>query len=568
MGLSPTARLIRFLSGLFSSAFANPKADDSEVSVRLAQFKLLRVIGRGAFGKVRMVEHRESRQLYAMKYIDKDECIKMDAVRNVIRERNILEQLDHPFLCRLRFAFQDDKSMYMISDLMLGGDLFYHLNPKHSFSEDVLRFWFAELSSAVKYLHAKHVVHRDIKPPNILLDERGHVHLTDFNVATILHRNRPLTSSSGTSFYMAPEVFRGGGYNEAVDWWGLGVTLYECVYNKKPFAQDSYDELSAAVRRGHVPYSNSKRSVSGELLSVMQGFLELSPSKRLGQGEQGWLQLLQHPFFRSIDWYQLECKQLPPPFTPPADQNNFDPTFDLEQMVLDDFSVPRRGHQHHQQHKNSKSGAASSSSAPVSKFDRDMQLIATKFKPFDFTIFEKYEGFKDPVKMTVGDPPDWVKPAFDGADRDHLPIKRISTGHPDPTGSGANAAIPPPPAVPSSSSFASSSSPAASMSTAAMAAATRHPALWRSSSVQNIAAAARAGASPSPSPMPVQDQMRKRRSLGYHQEAASHSASSVSSAVAISLSEEYALSLQGLRKKQSTRSFRERRERDRKTLAS
>ncbi|ORX56847.1 kinase-like protein [Hesseltinella vesiculosa] len=510
------------------------------------KFKLLRIIGRGAFGKVRIVEHRESRRLYAMKYIDKEECIRLDAARNIIRERNILEQLDHPFLCRLRFAFQDEKAMYMISDLMLGGDLQYHLNPETPYSDDILRFWFAELSSAVQYLHTKRVIHRDIKPANILLDDRGHVHLTDFNVATLILRNRQVTSNSGTSFYMAPEIFKGGGYNEAVDWWSLGVTLYECVYKKRPFEHESFDELTAAVRRGHIQYPNRSRPISGELLSVMQGFLELTPSRRLGQGEQGWVQLLQHPFFRPIDWIQLEAKMLPPPYMPPQDRNNFDPTLDLEQMVLEDYIPQRR-----------KTKQDDPNHSERSKYERDMELIATKFKPFDFTIFEKYEGFKDPVKRTVGAPPDWVKPAFDGADRDHLPIKRISTGQAPAPGASM-----------------------ASSSTSTLHYHPRHlhdpllpghelsppprgstPSLWRSASVQNIAAKANLSGVNLASSSAIHDP-QKRRSLGTCQP--SHSATNISSAA--SLSEEYAMSLQGIRKKQSTRSFRERRERDRKNL--
>ncbi|KAI9303174.1 AGC/YANK protein kinase [Cunninghamella echinulata] len=307
----------------------------------------MRVIGRGTFGKVRIVEHRDSHQLYAMKCINIDDCIGMDAVRNIIRERTILEELDHPFLCRLRFAFQDDSYMYMITDLMLGGDLYYHISSKSQFSEDVLRFWFAELSSAIKFLHSKLVVHRDIKPQNILMDEFGHVHLADFNIATYLHPKRSITSSSGTGYYMAPEVYKGGGYNESVDWWSLGVTLYECVYGKKPFDCETNDELSMAIRRGYVDYNSSKRSVSGECLSVMQGFLEMNPSKRLGQGDQGWINLIQHPFFRSVDWHRLETKSLTPPFQPSSDRNNFDPTFDLEQLFLDDFGSSARNSSRH-----------------------------------------------------------------------------------------------------------------------------------------------------------------------------------------------------------------------------
>ncbi|KAI8388502.1 kinase-like domain-containing protein [Radiomyces spectabilis] len=465
----------------------------------------MRIVGRGTFGKVRIVEHRETRKLYALKYISKLECIHMDAVRNVIKERTILEQLDHPFLCRLRFAFQDSESLYMVSDLMLGGDLHYHIS-RTSFSEDVLRLWFAELASAIKYLHFNRVVHRDIKPHNILMDDKGHVHLADFNIATHLHSHRLLTSNSGTAYYMAPEMFKGGGYNEAVDWWALGVTLYECIYGKRPFDHETTEELRSAIRRGHIQYPTIPgRHVSGECLAAIQGFLEMNPAKRLGQGHAGWTALIRHPFFRSIDWQLLELKALVPGFQPPSDQNNFDLTYDIEDLLLDNRCTHSK-----------QPGTMWNKDKPGQneKIEREMNYMADNFKPFDFTIFEKYEGFKDPINMTVGEPPDWVKPAFEGADQgDLLPIKHVTID--DDVVCGDESTV------------------------------------WRginrSASTSNLAAQS-AGLEP--------DHEWRRRSLGTLRKQSEST----------SLSEEYAMSLQGIRKKQSTRSFRERRERDRKSI--
>ncbi|KAI8647946.1 kinase-like domain-containing protein [Parasitella parasitica] len=492
----------------------------------------MRIVGRGAFGKVRIVEYRESRQLYALKYINKDECIRMDAARNIVRERVILEQLDHPFLCRLRFAFQDDDYMYMVTDLMLGGDLHFHLSRQPFFSEDVLRFWFAELSAAIKYLHLKRVVHRDIKPHNILMDDQGHVHLADFNIATHLHAHRMLTSNSGTGYYIAPEVYKGGGYNEAVDWWSLGVTLYECIYRKRPFECNTTEELHAAIRRGHVNYPTKDRQVSGECLSVIQGFLEVNPNKRLGYGDAGWAALVRHPFFRSIQWNKLESKQITPPFQP-ATENNFDITFDLEELLLEESPLTA------QTTRRSKPSRKHDENIVLSKQEKDLVMIEEKFKYFDFTIFEKYEGFKDPITMTVGDPPDWVKPAFEGADQgDVLPITRISTAsNPDEFDN-----------LPwrGRSASANNVSAAAAAATAAVAA----------SSGSNLGKY-------------NQDQSWKRSSTGAIRKMSTINSSELlqqQQHSSTSLTEEYALSLQGIRKKQSTKSFRERRERDRKSI--
>ncbi|KAI7858659.1 kinase-like domain-containing protein [Circinella umbellata] len=525
----------------------------------------MRIVGRGAFGKVRIVEHRESRILYALKYINKEECIQMEAARNIIRERTILEQLDHPFLCRLRFAFQDDEYMYMVTDLMLGGDLHYHITREH-FDEDVLRFWFAELATGIKYLHCKRVVHRDIKPQNILLDDKGHVHITDFNIATYLHSRRVLTSNSGTGYYMAPEIYKGGGYNEAVDWWSLGVTLYEIVYKKRPFECNTSEELKIAVRRGVIHYPDDS-PVSGECLSVIQGFLEMNPNKRLGQGNEGWAALVRHPFFRPIDWHRLETKSIIPPFQPATDRNNFDPTFDLEELILGDTSMSAQARrQLKQQQQRIPKGM---DEQQLTKRERDLQLIEDKFAPFDFTVFEKYEGFKDPLRMTVGDPPDWVKPAFEGAEQgDLLPVKRITTG----TSSVADWQEEPISHHHHPHPHQHSRSPINDNRRDSW----RGP--NRSASTSNIAANV-VGHDFDEVPW-------KRRSLGmvrvkqHHQQhgedlAITNAApSTIVTAVGsgspenntTSLSEEYAISLQGVRKKQSTKSFRERRERDRKSI--
>ncbi|KAI8351553.1 kinase-like domain-containing protein [Blakeslea trispora] len=478
----------------------------------------MRVVGRGAFGKVRIVEHRESHQLYALKYINKYECIRMDATRNIIRERIILEQLDHPFLCRLRFAFQDKDCMYMVTDLMLGGDLNFHLSRQDYFSEDIIRFWFAELAVAVKYLHTKRVVHRDIKPHNILMDDQGHVHLADFNIASYLHTNRLLTSNSGTGYYIAPEVYKGGGYNEAVDWWSLGVTLYECIYKRRPFEHETTEELQAAVRRGYINYPTKDRQVSGECLSVIQGFLEVNPNRRLGYGDVGWATLVRHPFFRSINWNKLENKMITPPFQP-STENNFDVTYDLEELLLEDATLTTPSMKKAKQHKGS----------AADKYDRELQMIEEKFKYFDFTVFEKYEGFKDPVTMTVGDPPDWVKPAFEGAEQgDILPIKRITTGSEDDSE---------PWPCPNRSASTSHLSSMVNMN--AMVGKYDQDPNWKRSSLGAI------------------------RKMNGSNPSLCLNGNNESSA---SLSEEYAMSLQGIRKKQSTKSFKERRERDRKSL--
>jgi serine/threonine kinase 32 len=400
--------------------------------VSLMHFNLLRCVGRGAFGKVRIIERKDSKKVYALKYINKRDCIRMEALRNIFRERNILERVDHPYVCNLRFAFQDDENMYMALDLMMGGDLRFHLE-RRTFGEDVVRVWIAELSSAINYLHAKDIVHRDIKPDNVLMDEYGHVHLTDFNIATQYEPGRPLISESGTCVYMAPEMFGGRGYLHQVDWWALGICMYECIYGKRPFDGDSSEKVKKKIKNDPIPFPIHMKAdnqiVSTPCIQVMKGFLERDRDKRLCCGEEGWLQLRETPWFDPIDWKRIEKKQFPPAFVPDNTRANFDASHDLEEMLLEQSPLEAKPRK-----KNV-------------KLSKEMEMIERKFRSFDYLLYEKYNPIVDPVKMTVSDPPEWVKCVDPKAEKEAL-SQQGNGGGPKGDGGGGSATTAKPPVEP------------------------------------------------------------------------------------------------------------------------
>ncbi|KAH9989876.1 kinase-like domain-containing protein [Russula vinacea] len=316
-----------------------PQVIDFDADVNLFHFILLRCVGKGAFGKVRVVQHKQTRDLYALKYINKSKCVRMKAVANVIQERRLLEEIDHPFVVNLRYAFQDDENCFFVLDLMLGGDLRFHLDRLGSLTEESVRFHMAELSSAVCFLHEKHIMHRDIKPDNILLDERGHAHLTDFNIAVHYSDRRLLTGVAGSMAYMAPEILTKRGYTCPIDWWSLGVCAFELLFGRRPFRGRTNTALTHSISKDALRFpENAEEKCSVEGLNFISGLLERDPHKRIASSPQGDSldEIQRHPWFSSIDWAALNRKELSSPFIPDSKKANFDASHELEELLLED----------------------------------------------------------------------------------------------------------------------------------------------------------------------------------------------------------------------------------------
>lgn len=261
---------------------------------------------------------------------------------------------------------------------MNGGDLRFHISRK-TFTEEAVRFWVAELGCALRYIHKQGIVHRDLKPDNVLLDSEGHVHLADFNVASDFTPGKPLTSKSGTLAYLAPEVYIGKGYSSEVDWWSLGVTFYECIYNKRPYEANSQDALAQAIVRAEPPFPTTSPPVSNVCLHAISSLLEKDKTRRIGAS--GFGTFTDNPFFRDINFDALERKEIEPIFCPSSEKTNFDATYDLEELLLEEAPLEARA-------RKQKPRAELREDATQQEIRADglHKMIETMFEPFNYTL--------------------------------------------------------------------------------------------------------------------------------------------------------------------------------------
>ncbi|XP_067204724.1 serine/threonine-protein kinase 32A isoform X2 [Linepithema humile] len=275
--------------------------------------------------------------MYAMKYVHKNECAERGALKNVAREVEILSKLEHPCLVNLWFSFQDEEDLFMVSDLLLGGDLRYHIQQEIVFSEESIVLFVAEIALALDYLQSHRIIHRDIKPDNILLDEEGHVHVTDFNIATVLEEGQLATSMSGTKPYIAPEIYMCSceeygvlGYGFAVDWWSLGILAWETLAMERPYPLHSTTSNREALRILQEERPTPSHW-SPSVRDLLDRLLTLAPNARVSRLKE----LKQASAMRELDFDKVLNKQIKPRFTPPKDHLNCDPTFELEEMIIE-----------------------------------------------------------------------------------------------------------------------------------------------------------------------------------------------------------------------------------------
>ncbi|XP_053375913.1 beta-adrenergic receptor kinase 2-like isoform X2 [Mercenaria mercenaria] len=313
--------------------FCQWKNLELNIQLTMNDFSVHRIIGRGGFGEVYGCRKADTGKMYAMKCLDKKRIKMKGGETLALNERIMLSLVStgegSPFIVCMTYAFQTPEKLCFILDLMNGGDLHYHLSQHGVFLEKEVRFYAAEVILGLEHMHSRFVVYRDLKPANILLDENGHVRISDLGLACDFSKKKP-HASVGTHGYMAPEVLqKGTAYDSSADWFSFGCMLYKLLKGHSPFRQHKTKDKHEIDRMTMTMNVDLPDSMSPEMKSLLEGLLRRDVEERLGCQGRGAQEVKEHPFFKSIDWNQVYLQKYPPPLIPPRGEVNAADAFDI-----------------------------------------------------------------------------------------------------------------------------------------------------------------------------------------------------------------------------------------------
>jgi serum/glucocorticoid-regulated kinase 2 len=313
---------------------------DTLHSVSLKDFEMVYPIGKGAFGHVWKVTQINTQKSFAMKKMKKAAIVYKKSSELIMNERRLLGILNHPFIVNLHYAFQNLENLFLVIDLMPGGDFRYYLIQNIKIKENTLKFVAGCIVLGLEYLHINKVVHRDIKPENLVIDEDGYVRITDFGIARSIDTDNSF-NTSGTPGYMAPEVMFNQDHGSCADFYALGVILYECATGKRPYVgsrkeiKDSMLSYQAKLLKGHP-------ELTPEFINFTNKLIQRKPVNRLGY--KGIDEIKTHPFFQDLDWEALSKKEIKSPFVINKEKN-----FDLDHVIKESWKPPEKISSHNSQ---------------------------------------------------------------------------------------------------------------------------------------------------------------------------------------------------------------------------
>ncbi|XP_017020988.1 cAMP-dependent protein kinase catalytic subunit 2-like isoform X1 [Drosophila kikkawai] len=282
-------------------------------SSNLQNYEQRGVLGHGSFGTVLLVKEKKGKNYFAAKMMSKDLLVAHKQVQHVHNEKHVLSATRFPFLIHLVDSSKDNDYLYLILPVVSGGELFTYLRRVRKFNEKQARFYGAQVVLALEYLHQMHLIYRDLKPENILLDMRGYIKLTDFGFAKRVDGRT--STLCGTPEYLAPEIVQLRPYNKSVDWWALGILIYEFVAGHSPFSDYSHDVLLMYNRICNKDYK-MPHFFTNMLKSLVDDFLQVEFSRRLGNSNEGAIDVKTHPWFQGIEWFAMLNQEVPPPYKP------------------------------------------------------------------------------------------------------------------------------------------------------------------------------------------------------------------------------------------------------------
>lgn len=309
---------------------------DAETEVDIDDVKRLRTIGTGSFGRVYLVRHKETRKYYALKKMAIKKVVSTRQTDHVHSEKQILSALSHPFIVKMFGADSDDFNLYMLFEYIAGGELFTYLRNAKRFTNGTCRFYACEVILALEYLHSKSIVYRDLKPENLMLSEKGHIKLTDFGFAKVV--SGWTYTLCGTPEYLAPEVIEDNGYDKAVDWWSLGILIYEMLVGMPPFQGDTLTEIYDEIMSGRARFLKKMDFFAKDLIKKL---LQVDQMKRLGNLLGGVEDIKEHKWFMDVSWDDALEMKIVPPIIPKlhskGDTSNFN---EYEEESEDDQEAP------------------------------------------------------------------------------------------------------------------------------------------------------------------------------------------------------------------------------------
>jgi serine/threonine protein kinase len=268
-------------------------------------------LGKGSFGEVYLVQKINTQVLYAMKVLNKDRIMGQNLLKYAMAERNVLSLSNHPFIVKLNFAFQTSSKLFLILDYCPNGDLSKHLYIEKRFPEPKAKFYLCEVLLALEDLHKRDIIFRDLKPDNVVLDNEGHIKLTDFGLSKEgVFDSKSAKSFCGSIAYLAPEMLKKQGHGKAVDWYLLGVLFYEMLVGIPPYFTAHKEDIFHNIEYGELQFP---KLISNEAKELLRALLQKDPNKRLGGGIRDALDIKEHVYFKDVNWEDVYNKKIKPP---------------------------------------------------------------------------------------------------------------------------------------------------------------------------------------------------------------------------------------------------------------